>query len=133
MKDCACGLLVARDRVLLGRRTASRRIYPNVWDVIGGHVEPGETPEQALVREVEEEVGVTPTAFARLTTLAEPNPETNGARAYHMYEISDWRGGAPRLRGDEHSEIGWFALDEALCLDLALAAYRDLFRRLLAA
>ena len=83
VKDCACGLLIANDRILLGRRTADRRIYPNVWDVIGGHLEPGETLEEALIREVEEEIGVTPTAFSRLTTIAEPNPDINGNRAFY--------------------------------------------------
>ncbi len=32
--------------------------FPNHWDLIGGHVEEGETPEQALVRETREEIGV---------------------------------------------------------------------------
>jgi 8-oxo-dGTP pyrophosphatase MutT (NUDIX family) len=52
--------------VLLGRREAGRAFYPGVWDVLGGHLEPGETSEQALARELREEVGVTPTAWRYL-------------------------------------------------------------------
>jgi 8-oxo-dGTP diphosphatase len=32
--------------------------FPNYWDFIGGHVETGESPEQAMVRETQEEVGI---------------------------------------------------------------------------
>ena len=32
--------------------------FPGYWDLIGGHVEEGETPEEALVREVREELGI---------------------------------------------------------------------------
>jgi 8-oxo-dGTP diphosphatase len=32
--------------------------FPNHWDLFGGHLEPGETPEQALLREVKEELGI---------------------------------------------------------------------------
>jgi len=32
--------------------------FPNHWDLIGGHVEDGETPEEALIREFKEELGL---------------------------------------------------------------------------
>lgn len=32
--------------------------FPNHWDLIGGHVEEGETPEEALVREIKEELDI---------------------------------------------------------------------------
>lgn len=32
--------------------------FPNYWDLIGGHVEEGETPEEALIREVKEELDI---------------------------------------------------------------------------
>ena len=37
--------------------------FPNHWDLFGGMVEQGETPQQALVREVQEEIGVTLNGF----------------------------------------------------------------------
>jgi 8-oxo-dGTP diphosphatase len=38
--------------------------FPGHWDLIGGHVEEGETPEQALVREVKEELDIELTEYA---------------------------------------------------------------------
>jgi 8-oxo-dGTP diphosphatase len=59
MKICAGGLLVRGDETLLARRAPDRSFYPFVWDVVGGHCESAEAPGDALVREVQEEIGVT--------------------------------------------------------------------------
>ncbi len=133
LRHCACAILTRRGRVLLGRRSPERRYRAGLWDLIGGHLEAGETPEDALMREIGEELGITPARIKPLGSLSEPCPEVNGAHLYHLFHVDAWSGGEPAMRGREHSEIGWFTLDQALRLDLALAAYRPLFRRLLAA
>ncbi|WP_222854062.1 NUDIX domain-containing protein [Fodinicola acaciae] len=45
------------------RRHPSRRRDPECWDLVGGHVEPGELPRQAVSRECLEEVGSTSTTL----------------------------------------------------------------------
>ena len=54
-------LLFDRDRRLLIylRDDKAGIPFPNHWDLFGGHLETGETPDQALVREVKEELGIT--------------------------------------------------------------------------
>ncbi len=60
MKEIAQVLLFDREgRLLIYLRDNKPEIpFPDYWDFFGGHVEEGETPEQALVREVREELGL---------------------------------------------------------------------------
>ena len=43
--------------------------YPNMWDVPGGHVDDGETPEQCIVREMKEEMDLTLEEFERFSVM----------------------------------------------------------------
>jgi 8-oxo-dGTP diphosphatase len=124
MIQCACAIFVRDGRILLGKRSPHVSSCPGCWDVIGGHVEASETVEQALIREAEEEIGLTPTRFV-------PAGRMYRKAVYHFFLVSDWRGGEPALLGDEHTELGWFTLEEASALHpLALPEYPAFFRSL---
>ncbi len=126
--DCACGLLIDRGKVLLGLRSADRKAYANVWDLFGGHIEEAESAEEALLRELHEELDITPTDYRFLTTLLDPYPKKHGPARYHLFKVTSWSGPGPRLCGPEHTEIRWCTCQEAVALDLAMPAYREILR-----
>jgi len=94
-------LLMREGRVLLGLRAGFKRLAPNRWDMLGGHVEAGETPEQALRREIEEEAGVRVRACSVMAELAR-----DGTRL-RVYRVDGWDG-EPQACGDEHRCLHWF-------------------------
>lgn len=90
----AAALVDAAGRVLIAQRPAHKALG-GLWEFPGGKVEPGESPEAALVRELKEELDVT-VAAEDLTPLAFAS---HAYAAFHLlmplFLVTAWRG-APR-------------------------------------
>jgi 8-oxo-dGTP diphosphatase len=66
----ACALIDADSRVLIAQRPTDKAM-PGLWEFPGGKLEPGETPEQAIIRELHEELRIeTKTACLAPLTFA---------------------------------------------------------------
>jgi 8-oxo-dGTP pyrophosphatase MutT (NUDIX family) len=99
-------------KILLGLRAPSKKAWPGHWDTIGGRVEDGESLDETLIREVQEEVGVTSTRFRLIATVRERQPELHGDALHHVYAVTNWEGGEPANICDEHTELNWFSVSE---------------------
>jgi mutator protein MutT len=132
MEEIVGTLLIQSNRILFGQRSPERRFYPGVWDVFGGHVEAGESKEQALLRELQEELGIQAQHWVQVETLLIPDYlSPSQSLGLDLFRVTKWFGTPENRQAHEHVAINWFTLEQALKLDLALAAYREIFKRFL--
>lgn len=116
-----------RNRVYVHRRSASRRLLPGTWDVVGGHVETGETPEQALAREIAEETGWRLRRIEAQTADWEWFHDGIVRRELDYLVEVDGDLSAPRLESGKHDAHAWLGPDN---LELMMAGRLDGDRRL---
>ena len=122
--ECVSFLLVDRGKVLLEKRSLSKETDPGAIAIPGGHIERGESRVQALIRELKEELDITPIAHQYLCSLYHPTGEL---QLIHYYVIHSWRGDIRVLEADE---VAWHPITSApvgLAADkVALSEYQRL-------
>jgi len=110
----AIALFDARGRLLLQRRPLHKH-HGGLWELPGGKVEPAETPRQALVRELAEELAirVDPDALQPALLAEEAGEQHVVLLVYRAH----WQGGL--IEGLEGQEWGWFDAAQSRRLELA--------------
>lgn len=125
MRITACSAIIVRDdddKVFIARRATSKQSLPGHWETIGGGIEPGETPEDCIVRELREELRITPKAVRHFRDYV------LGGNVCRVFIVA--LGDEARPTAADFDDAGWFTRDEvarlspmALNCDERLADY----------
>ena len=121
----ACALIDADGRVLMAQRPSGKD-YAGLWEFPGGKIEANETPEQAICRELFEELNVEPCegCLQPFSFASFAYPEFH--LLMPLYLCRQWDG---FLRAKEGQSVKWFWPDKIRHLDLVPADV-DLAREL---
>ena len=118
-------------RIFFQMRSAQRKLFPNTWDIVGGHLEPGETVDDALHREVYEETG-----WRVATVLGVVGDYTyvgeDGLRRLETDFLVRVDGDLtrPRLETGKHTEYRWLGPGDLDVLDESRGVNDGMIRRI---
>ncbi|GGK93961.1 hypothetical protein GCM10012284_30030 [Mangrovihabitans endophyticus] len=118
-------------RIFFQKRSPARKLFPDTWDIVGGHVEPGESVEEALRRETTEETGW---QISVVLAALEPCSWTGDdglARVESDFLVRvDGDLERPRLEQGKHTEFRWLAEHELDLLQENRAPDDTMLRRI---
>lgn len=124
--ECVAALVLKEATVLAEERRSTKKVVPGAVALPGGHVEPGESIEDALRRELKEELGIAPLEVRYVCTLLHRSAEF---RKLHYFAVPQWEG---KVENHEAASLRWVPLIAPHDLDLevdrrALAEYQRVY------
>jgi 8-oxo-dGTP diphosphatase len=122
----AAALIVHDGKVLIGQRRPDQPMAL-LWEFPGGKIEAGESPEQALARELDEELGIRATIGPRVTHVRH-NYRHGGAVDLQFFSVVEFSG---EILNRIYHQVKWVRLEDLPGYDF-LAADRGLIRDLAA-
>jgi 8-oxo-dGTP diphosphatase len=126
LRFVAAGLILRGDEVLICQRKAGSPMGLK-WEFPGGKIEAGESPEQALRRELDEELGIHATVGTRVAHIRH-SYRSGGAVDLQFFAVHSFEG---EITNNIFEDVRWAALKDLPGYDF-LAADRDLVRDLAA-
>ena len=121
--DVVGAIIKDGDRYLVGQRAANKA-QGGLWEFMGGKIEPGETPEQALARECREELNLEIEDERIVDSVVHEYPEKTIRLT--LIECKPKSGSVPKAL--EHQQIRWVTRAEMDAIDFA-PADRDLIQK----
>ena len=106
MTDVVAALIWEGDRFLACQRPANKA-RALLWEFVGGKVEPGETKEEALIRECREELDITVEPRDVFLTVIHEYPDLTVKLTLFNASIAE---GTPKAL--EHNDIRWITVSE---------------------
>lgn len=106
MIEVVAALIWDKDKFLICQRPA-HKAQGLLWEFVGGKVEPGETKEQALIRECHEELAITLDVGKVFAEVTHEYPEKTVHLTFFHAAIKE---GTPQKL--EHNDIRWITVDE---------------------
>ena len=106
MTEVVAALIWEKDNFMICQRPA-HKARPLLWEFVGGKVEPGETKEQALIRECKEELGITLSVGDVFMDVVHQYPDITVHLTLLNATIAQ---GIPQRL--EHNDIRWITVDE---------------------
>ena len=110
--DCVAFILIKGDQVLAEKRKLTKQIDPGAIALPGGHVESGESPEEALYRESLEELGIVPCSIKYVCTLLHRAQEL---QRIHHFAVEAWEG---KIENNEAESLRWVPITESKEFDI---------------
>lgn len=116
----AAALILREDTVLICQRRANQPMALK-WEFPGGKIEPGETPSQALARELDEELGIKAQIGAPIIRVRHTY-RNGGAVDLQFFVVRDFEG---KIENHVHNDVRWVPLNglpeyDFLAADLGL-------------
>lgn len=115
------GLLVKEKKIFIGERIMSQNT--KAWEFPGGKIEKGESPEQALIRELQEELGVKAQIDSLKFACTHKRQNAQGYLVILFYLILSWEGDIQRI---QYENTRWVFPEELRHLPLLEANEKSL-------
>jgi 8-oxo-dGTP diphosphatase len=126
LRFVAAALIVREGEVLIGQRRADQPM-PLLWEFPGGKIEPGESAQQALARELSEELGIQAEVGPPVVRIRH-HYRRGGAVDLQFFTVREFAG---EIQNQIYEQVRWVKLTELTDYEF-LAADRGLIRDLAA-